>query len=827
MNRTLSLFFVIALLLSACATPTAAPAPTKAPEPTAVAQPLSATASGTVRVTGKFTYSNNIITEYYVEHFVALIDLTGFVKRDREWEVPVKSQVLGFLQLDEKAQKGEYQLSLPIRPEGSFDDVDNNGKPDKGVQIFAVDYNVNLTGGPFLEGDDRYRGWPSYLASVKVDTENKQEIIGGKLIVWAADDKQQFPTGFGNDGLLFTADDPVASIPAGYTVIDLDKKPFGIIRDSEPSLELYEPKDAEIKDYSKMTYSDAFDALHKKASVEWSFNDIPNKKVDWKALYDRIAPKVAEAQKNKDGKAFYLALKEYANSIPDGHVGVGGGAFANEVLRARIDNGYGFAIRELDNGKVIVTYVTTDSPADKAGIKVGAEVTEFNGLPIKDAISKADASLAGPFSQEPYKRYQQTRYLLRDKLGAEATVKFVNANGQPQTAKVTAVAERNSYSVTSIFRGFDSNALPVESKILDSGAGYIKINTNSDDLNLIIRLFERALKVFTANGVTGVVIDMRQNSGGAPLGLAGFFYDKEILLGQLQYYSEKTGKFENEGLRQKILPNVNQYKFEKLVLMVSFACFSACEIESYGFSKVPGAIVVSANSSAGVEAEVARGQFRLPEGLSMQISTGRFLNPDGSIFLEGVGVQPTLKVAVDEKFALSSEDVVLKTAEAAALGKTIGGGASGSGPTFASAADSRKALGTIKTLEDVAKEKYKDNELSQAGKTYTYTIGATSAQSLMWITGWCATTQAILDDNNKNTTYTFSMNGKPLDITQFAVLEGKQGTQFCKLYMASISNWSKGDTKLETKVTFANKINDGTADYPAGTHLYVYTVTAP
>jgi hypothetical protein len=211
----------------------------------------------------------------------------------------------------------------------------------------------------------------------------------------------------------------------------------------------------------------------------------------------------------------------------------------------------------------------------------------------------------------------------------------------------------------------------------------------------------------------------------------------------------------------------------------------------------------------------------------MQISTGRFLNPDGSIFLEGVGVQPTVKVPVDEKFALSSEDVVLKTAEAAALGKAIGGGTSGSGPTFASAADSRKALGTIKTLEDVAKEKYKDTELSQAGKTYTYTIGATSAQSLMWITGWCATTQAILDDNNKNITYTFSMNGKPLDITQFAVLEGKQGTQFCKLYMMSVSNWPKGDTKLETKVTFANKINDGTADYPAGAHSYVYTVTAP
>ena len=66
-------------------------------------------------------------------------------------------------------------------------------------------YSPNVSGGPFAEGDDRSRGWPSYLTSIKTDTENKDEVIGGKLVVWAPDANQQFPTGYGKDGFLFTS----------------------------------------------------------------------------------------------------------------------------------------------------------------------------------------------------------------------------------------------------------------------------------------------------------------------------------------------------------------------------------------------------------------------------------------------------------------------------------------------------------------------------------------------------------------------------------------------------------------------------------------------
>jgi hypothetical protein len=414
-------------------------------------------------------------------------------------------------------------------------------------------------------------------------------------------------------------------------------------------------------------------------------------------------------------------------------------------------------------------------------------------------------------------------------VGTEATVTFTNPGGKPQTATLTAVAERDSFRRTSIFFDAPSNPNnPVEWRVLDSGIGYISINSYFDDLSLIVTLFERALTQFTAAGVSNLIIDLRFNGGGNPLGLAGFLTDKEIPLGQQASYSEETGKFEPVGVRGKVLPNQEQYQFDKIAMLVGPACASACEQEAYSFSQVPNAIVVGMYPSGGIFADVLRGQYELPEGISLQIPTERFTKPDGGLFLEGTGVVPTVKVPVTEATVLTTDDVVLRAAEDALFGVGPGDLQIEGGPVLASAASSTKALGAgAQFLEDLATEKYDSTELSQAGKTYTHTVNLDKDQRLFLINGWCATTQAVLSDNYTHIVLDFSVNGAPVDLQQFAVFDGPSGDQFCRYYYALVFHWPRGTTTIEVKVTFDDKINDGTADYPKGTHVYKYVVTRP
>ena len=339
--------------------------------------------TGTYEVTNDF-----VLATYYVENAVALTDMHGFVIRDLEWELPVDSQTLGFMTFDAETLSGTFELDLPAMPQGEFNDVDNDGVEEQGVQIFAVAYSPNVYGGPFAEGDDRSRGWPSYLASVKTDAENKDEVVGGKLVVWAADVDQQFPTSFGEDGLLFTSDDPVASIPAGYSIVDLDQSPFVVTQEAAPQLTLYEPADIAVKDYSEMSYSESFDKMFEVIRKEYAFADVEGKAPDWDTLYAELKPRVEQAEKAKDANAFYLALRDFTWAFKDGHVSVDGGDYAQQDFATAVSGGYGFAIRELDDERVIVIYVMDGGPAQLANIQVGAEITEFNDLPISEAIEQ-------------------------------------------------------------------------------------------------------------------------------------------------------------------------------------------------------------------------------------------------------------------------------------------------------------------------------------------------------------------------------------------------------------------------------------------------------
>lgn len=647
----------------------AAPVATAGPTlmaPISANQPFKITGSfkSTSEIGGEF--SDNIL---YSERQVILIDLHGFITRNKQWEIPVNSQVIGHVEYNPQDASGTYILFLPEIPQGSLNDVDNNGQSNAGVQVFAVDYEPNMTDDPFLSGNDSLRGWPGNLASIKTTPDNESEVIGGKLIVYAPDESQNFPNDFGSDEKLFSADDPVSSLPAGYSIVDLDTHPFTISRPAEANLTLYEAADAGPKDFSKESYTQAFDHLVQFLRTDYAFNGIAGKQPDWDALVSKIRPRVEKAEKDKDAAAFYAAVRDFSYAFKDGHVGLDGKDFSAQDFQANYAGSLGFTVRVLDNNQVLVNSVLAGASAEASGLKVGALITKFNGKPVLDEI-KAQPLFFGNQSSDLSILYSQAIVLTRTKFDGQAQVTFINPDGQEKSVTLTAIPEVDSLLAE---LGYNQSAelVPVELSLLNvkgTDIGYIKINTNIDDLNLILRLFERGLKKFDEQKVAGIIIDLRSNSGGVPLGLAGFLTNQEILLGQMEYYDNTQGKFMTSGERDKVTAKQPQYRFEKIAVLVGLNCASACELEAYAMGQLPGAVVVGQYPTGGIEAEVSKGQVKMPEDISMQFPTGRIVNLDGSLFLEGVGVQPTIKVAVNAANVLSSEDVILQTAQDVIIG---------------------------------------------------------------------------------------------------------------------------------------------------------------
>ncbi len=138
--------------------------------------------------------------------------------------------------------------------------------------------------------------------------------------------------------------------------------------------------------------------------------------------------------------------------------------------------GLGIEIYNDNDGNIVVLTVFEDSPAAKAGIKVGDIITKFN-----------ENVLAGKTTTEFVNMVKETE----GKLKLEIKRDDETFDAEVSREKII----------------LDS----VTSKMLDEKTGYISISifaTNTDSQ------FEEALKSLEAQGMKGLIIDVRGNSGG-------------------------------------------------------------------------------------------------------------------------------------------------------------------------------------------------------------------------------------------------------------------------------------------------------------------------
>ncbi|HEU0116936.1 MAG TPA: S41 family peptidase, partial [Thermomicrobiales bacterium] len=565
------------------------------------------TEAGVETLTGTVTVSNPMLIRVLSEPFVNLSDLTAFVKRDLRMPLPSPVQITANLQGD-LHDGASFRMDLPIRPEGATNDLGHGGG-GSGVQVYALDFQDNASGDPFLDPIEM-RGWPTALSSLRVAV-GTNEVTGGKVVVWAADAHELFPTGFGPDGKLFTADDPVGPIPQGWTVVDLDKKPFAQIRSDTVDVPMIEGQ-AGLQDFSSLTYTEAFDRLVAELRTRYPFTKA--KGLDWDAIAAQIRPEVVAAEKARDQNAYNVALMHLAIAMHDSHVAVD--PPANYVVD-RFGGGVGIALGQNDDGAIVVRCVQAGSPAANAGIAPGSILTAWNGAPAADAATKVDQlfseSTAGGLER------QRLRLLPRMPVGTSVPVSWRPPGGDADnTATLTGVLDPYGLDKPCDLDLTDPAAFPISAKMLPGNIGYIKIDTFADNLSMLTGAWEWSLRRLDQLGAMALIVDVRDNGGGVThlaTYFAGSFYDRTFTLAR-HVFVAADGTQVVSGLDQ-VEPAPVQWT-KPVAVLIGSDCASACELFAAGMAHDPSHLIVGQSSTAGVEGGVfpwlmpGHIQFRAP-----------------------------------------------------------------------------------------------------------------------------------------------------------------------------------------------------------------------
>lgn len=434
----------------------------------------------------------------------------------------------------------------------------------------------------------------------------------------------------------------------------------------------------DLADYSALSWSDAFKAAHDKFSREYAFGDW--KGVDWPGLYSRYLPRIQQAQVVADQNAYYLALHEYLCSIPDGHLSLSAdnAALPLTLAKALAGGGFGMAVAELDDWRVVAAAVIAGGPADLAGIEVGAEIINWGAQPARTAIAGIAVgaipykSLTGavgnesPQATREHYRLEQARLLTRGLVGAAVEIVFRNPGStNSRTATVTALDDAGRTFSLLNFAVRPEFINRVDYRTLPEGYGYVLVRMEYDPASpggyptRVYQAFQQAISAFVTAGVPGVIVDLRGNYGGSDqlaADMCGFFYTAPAFYEEQEYFDKRDGRFLRLTLAESgpepfvdhlsIKPQTPHYA-GLVVVLVNPGTTSSGEGPPLYLARLANAKVIGFHGSNGSFGMVG-GKIALPGGYAIGYPFGRSVDQHGVIQLDsrnGIGgVAPELRV---------------------------------------------------------------------------------------------------------------------------------------------------------------------------------------
>ena len=606
---------------------------------------LAADDGGPVVVTGEWSYTSAIVMAHFVEPVAVLTNISRYVAGDNSDWVPVTEQIVGRITSPKSASPVSFEVRVPIEMPGARVDVDNDGEADDGVQIYGLSVASNLTGDSYLQQFDQ-TSYDSFLRDPATGVFRE-----GTFLIHAADDTQGFPSGFGEDGIYFTADDPVVGLPRGYTLVTLSRD--GIVtfdRSRVARMDTREEAAVESPDFSDQDILESFTSLIDLLKVRYAYTELRG--LDWEEIRATYQPQVAAADAKNDFPAYYLVLTEMARSIRDSHVDVTSSDAAVKSVALndfadRFSASLGARGVELNDGRFLVTRVVPDSPAAKAGWQFGTEILSVDGEPISERIGRLPLSRS--VGTDEAARLAQVALALSFAEGAEATIEYRQPGGAGRQAVTLTAVGGLEYPSSESFGEL------ITYRELDGGYWYVTWSQFVEPA-YVLAVWERLLGGRFI-GAPGVVIDLRGNRGGNVelfYTMASYFFskDKPASHGWVDtyIYDDKTDDLVKAF---KLTAPIHAPKPELLfngavVVLVDERTASAGEYFPQFLQYHGRAIVVGEHRSAGAGGYLER--VALPGNIQFAYTKGRtFFAGTDEVNLEGKGVALDVHVPITEE----------------------------------------------------------------------------------------------------------------------------------------------------------------------------------
>ena len=250
-----------------------------------------------------------------------------------------------------------------------------------------------------------------------------------------------------------------------------------------------------------------------------------------------------------------------------------------------------------DATSVTIGYVYKDSPAENAGVEAGDQIVAVDGEAVTSDEDASDIATA-----------------VRGDIGTTVTLTILR-DGETFDVEI----ERAEVEIET-----------VEAEMMDDGVGYLRITqfaTNTTEQ------FEEALVELQEEGMTSLVIDLRDNGGGVVQTCADIL-DDLLPEGVVVYTEDKNGNrvdYTSDEETQLDIP---------MVVLINGNSASASEIfaaaiADYGW----GTLLGTTTYGKGVYQSV----FELTDGSGIKITIGKFYSPNGNNF-NGVGITPDVEL---------------------------------------------------------------------------------------------------------------------------------------------------------------------------------------